>query len=223
MHPHGVLTGLYRKDHRETARESFPAIRGRRLLLAAGRFDPVKNQLRLIEQAPEIFRRHPDAMLVLAGACTHEVYGESLRLKIEQLAMQDRVVLTGGLPPGDPRLIGLFQSAESVLLPSISETFGLVILEAWAAGTTVISSRTSGALDLVRNGENGWLFDLTDPATFHGAVGRTLLQPDLKTGLAAAGGKLAGARYDATMLAGRMKALYQQLIAEKNALHNSAR
>ena len=223
VHPHGVPTSLYRKDHRETARESFPAIHDRRLLLAAGRIDPVKNQLWLIEQAPEIFRRHPDAMLVLAGACTNEGYGESLRRRIEQLALQDRVVLTGGLPPGHPRLIGLFQSAEAVLLPSISETFGLVILEAWAAGTTVISSRTSGALDLVRNGENGWLFDLTDPKTFHGAVGRTLLQPDLKAGLADAGGKLAGARYDATMLAGRMKGLYEQLIAEKNALRNSAR
>jgi len=126
------------------------------------------------------------------------------------------------LPPGDPRLIGLFQSAEVIVLPSISETFGLVILEAWAAGTTVISSRTSGALELIQHGENGWLFDLGAPQTLLQAVDCALLHPELRSRLAAAGGRVASAEYDTTVLAGRMKDLYDQLIAEKNALRNSA-
>ena len=222
VQPHGVPTSLYRKDHRETASEAFPSIRARRLLLAVGRIDPVKNQRWLVEQAPEIFRRHPDAMLALAGACTDEAYGESLKRKIDQLGLRQRVFLTGGLPPGDARLIGLFQSAEVIVLPSISETFGLVILEAWAAGTTVISSRTSGALDLIQHGENGWLFDLGAPQTLHQAVDCALLHPELRSRLAAAGGRVASAEYDTTVLAGRMKDLYDQLIAEKNALRNSA-
>jgi glycosyltransferase involved in cell wall biosynthesis len=215
VQPHGVPTSLFRKDHREAAREAFPAIRDRRLLIAVGRVDPVKNQRWLIEQAPELFQRHPQAMLILAGACTHHEYGESLKRDIQHLSLQDRVLLTGGLPPGDPRLIGLFQSAEAILLPSISETFGLVILEAWAAGTCVISSRTSGAIDLVRHGENGWLFDLHDAHTFHTAVDRTLLEPALKSRLAAVAGKLVSAEYDTTVLAGRIKNLYAELAEEK--------
>ena len=215
VQPHGVPTSLFRKDHREAAREAYPAIRDRRLLMAVGRIDPVKNQRWLIEQARELFQRHPRALLILAGACTHEEYGRSLKHDIERLALQNRVLLPGGLPPGDPRLIGLFQSAEAILLPSISETFGLVILEAWAAGTCVLSSRTSGALDLVRHGENGWLFDLDDAKTFHAAVDRTLLEPELKSCLAAAGGKLASREYDTTVLAGRIKNLYADLVEEK--------
>src|SRR5690349_1491960 len=211
VQPHGVPTSLFRKDHREAALEAFPAIRDRRLLVAVGRIDPVKNQRWLIEQARELFQRHPRAMLILAGACTHEEYGRSLQCDIERLDLQNRVLLTGGLPPGDPRLIGLFQYAEAILLPSISETFGLVILEAWAAGTCILSSRTSGALDLVRHGENGWLFDLHDAKTFHAAVDRTLLEPELKSRLAAAGGKLASQEYDTTVLAGRIKNLYADL------------
>ena len=45
----------------------------------------------------------------------------------------------GGLPPGDPRLIGLMQNASAVVVPSLSETFGLIIIEAWGAGAAVLS------------------------------------------------------------------------------------
>ena len=220
--PHGVPTNLYRKDHRQTAGEAFPAIRGRRLLLAVGRIDPVKNQRWLVEQSPELFRRHPDTMLVLAGACTNEAYGQSLQREIDKSGLHDRVLRTGGLPPGDPRLIGLFQSAEAIVLPSISETFGLVILEAWAAGTTAISSRTSGALDLIRHGENGWVFDLDAPQTFHQVVDCALERRELRSQHAAAGGRLVSAEYDTTALAGRMKNLYVEITKERHAHGNSA-
>ena len=222
VQPHGVPTSLYRKDHRQTAREAFPAIRGSRLLLAVGRIDPVKNQRWLVEQSPELFRRHPDTMLVLAGACTHEAYGQSLQREIAKSGLHNHVLLTGGLPPGDPRLIGLFQSAEAIVLPSVSETFGLVILEAWAAGTTAISSRTSGALDLIRHGENGWVFDLDAPETFHQIVDCSLRRPDLRSQHAAAGGKLVSAEYDTSVLAGRMKNLYVEITRETHAHRNSA-
>jgi len=222
VQPHGVPTSLYRKDHRQTAREAFPAIRDSRLLLAVGRIDPVKNQRWLVEQSPELFRRHPDTMLVLAGACTHEAYGQSLQREIAKSGLHNHVLLTGGLPPGDPRLIGLFQSAEAIVLPSVSETFGLVILEAWAAGTTAISSRTSGALDLIRHGENGWVFDLDAPETFHQIVDCSLRRPELRSQHAAAGGKLVSAEYDTTVLAGRMKNLYVEITREKHAHRNSA-
>ena len=222
VHPHGVPASLYRKDHRETAREAFPQIGNKRLLLCVGRIDPVKNQRWLIDQAPELFRRHPETILVLAGACTNAAYGEAIRREIAERGLQNRVLLTGGLPAVDPRLIGLFQLAETVVLPSISETFGLVILEAWAAGTAVVASATSGASALIQQGENGCLFELEDPGTFHEAVDFTLLQPALRARRAAAGAKLVSDEYDTAVLAGRMKKLYEQLIQEKHALRHSA-
>src|SRR5207249_11899563 len=50
---------------------------------------------------------------------------------------------------------------------------------------SVISSRTSGALDLIQHGENGWLFDLGAPQTLHQAVDCALLHPELRSRLAA--------------------------------------
>lgn len=220
VHPHGVPIHQYEEEHRVTARAAYPQIINKEVLLCVGRIDPVKNQGWLIERAAAILLKHPRAILVLAGACTDEAYGQALEKEIAKLGLGQQVLLTGGLPPGDPRLIGLFQEAKVVLLPSKSETFGLIILEAWAAGASVISSRTSGATALIQDGQNGWIFDLETPQGFHAALDQALLQPELRARFAAAGKKLAAAAYDTDVLAARMKGLYEELIEEKNALCN---
>lgn len=222
VQPHGIPVGLFQKDCRAAARKAFPQIRERQLLLCVGRIDPVKNQGWLVTQALETCKKHPRALFIFAGACTDENYGARLRKQIHEFNLDGKVLLTGGLPPGDARLIGLFQEAQAVLLPSISETFGLVLLEAWAAGTTVISSRTSGASALVKHGENGWLFDLENPAAFHAAVGATLANPNLQKQLAESGRELATGN-SIGAVAGRVKNLYAELIEEKDALRHSSR
>ena len=222
VHPHGVPIEIFERDCREAASRAFPQIRGRHVLLSLGRIDPVKNQRWLIEQAPAVFERHNRALLVLAGPTTDEVYETALRRRIGELGLGQRVLLTGSLPPSDPRLIGLLQCATALILPSLSETFGLVILEAWAAGTMVLSARASGPAALVRHGENGWLFDLEKPGTFHEALDCTIEHPELRGEMIANGAKLSR-QYSLHALAGRMSELYEQLIEEKNALRDHSR
>jgi starch synthase len=212
---HGVPADVYAKEHREAAQKAFPQIVGKQVLLIVGRLDPVKNQKWVVEQISSTFAKFPKALLVLAGSCTDVAYGEQLKQKICQVGIGDRILLTGGLPPGDPRLIGLFQSAEVVLLPSISETFGLVILEAWAAGTPVISSRTSGAKELIEMGKNGWLFDLDNPAAFNAVVEDALTNKESATRFAEAGRVLVTEKFDTNALAGQVKKVYEELIEEK--------
>jgi glycosyltransferase involved in cell wall biosynthesis len=223
VQPHGVPLELYEVDHRDKALQAFPQIQGRQVLLCVGRIDPIKNQGWLIDEAPRIFKKHPRAMMIFAGACTDEAYGELVYRKIEALGLRDRVLVTGGIPPNDPRLIGLFQEAEVLVLPSRSETFGLVILEAWATGTTVLSSRTSGACTLVRDGQNGWLFDLDNPETFHEPLDHALVKTEVASRVRRRGGDEVNTEYNIAALAGRMKKLYAELIEEKNALRDPSR
>ena len=213
--PHGVPVDEYQKDSRAKAREAFPQIVGKQLLLSVGRIDSVKNQSWLIEQAPTIFEKHPSAILILAGSCTEAAYGKSIEREIQKRGLENRVFLTGGLPHGDPRLIGLFQEAKALLLPSLYETFGLVILESWAAGTPVISSRTSGALELVADGKNGWLFDLQNSDGFHCAINTALENPTATKQMGVAGNQLVKTKYDTNVLAATVKSLYETLIEEK--------
>ena len=219
--PHGVPLSRYETDCREFAREAFPPIRDRDVLLCVGRIDPVKNQSWLVEQVPAILQRHPRALLVLAGPCTDQEYGAALERRIAELGLGAQIFLPGKLPPGDPRLVGLMQEARVVLLPSISETFGLVILEAWAAGTPAISSRTSGGQGLIEHGHNSWLFDLDRPAGFHEAIDVVLTNRTARErAIAAARERVVD--YDTRAIAGRVKELYAELTEEHHALCNTA-
>jgi len=220
--PNGIPFAVYQEDHQVVAREAFPQIRDRQVILCVGRIDPVKNQRWLVEQASKVFAQHPNALLVFAGASTDQDYSHVLQQRIQKLGLAERILFTGGLPGNDPRLLGLFRAAQVVVLPSVSETFGLVLLEAWASGTPVISSRTSGASSLVKQGENGWLFDLETPSMFHEALAVTLQNLELRMQLARAGAELVRAEYDVVSVASRVKKLYEQLIEEKHALRHSA-
>lgn len=215
VQPHGVPADAYQVDHRAAAWAGFPALQNKRVLLIVGRIDAVKNQRWVVEQFPPILQRYPDAVLVLAGSCTDPTYGEELNKDLQRLHLEKNVLLTGGLGPADPRLLGLSQIAEVVILPSISETFGLVILEAWAAKKPVLASPTSGALELIQEGVNGRIFDLEQPETFHHAVDDILRNPEHAGRMAAAGYKLVKENYDCNVLGARVKNLYQELIEEK--------
>lgn len=215
VQPHGVPVKLFEQDHRAAAREAFPQLTDKSLVLVVGRVHPVKNQSWLLERMPAILMKHPNAIVMFAGACTDAEYGRALEARIRELGLQEKVLMPGGFPPGDPRLIGLMQQAAVVVLPSISETFGLVILEAWAAGAPVISSRTSGASALVCHRENGWLFDLEDPQSFHEALDQVLGDPQTAAATAAGGRELARFTYDTRVLAAHVRDLYQELVEEK--------
>jgi len=212
VQPHGVPCSHFEKDVREQALTAFPQIKGRQLLLVVGRIDPVKNQGWIIDHIAPVFEKFPKAVLAFAGAPTDSLYFEEIRQKVFSRGWGERVFFLGGIPPGDPALTGLMQQASVLLLPSLSETFGLVILEAWASGTTVVSSRTSGAKSMINHGENGWLFDLENPSGFVSATESALLRTDLARQYAAAGKARVKAEFDDRVLGGRVKKLYGELM-----------
>jgi starch synthase len=222
VQPHGIPLALYGVNQREAALKAFPQLEGRQTFLCAGRLDPIKNPSWLIEQWPEVLRRHRKALLVLAGPCTDPAYGAELERRIHELGLAKHVVLTGGLPPADPRLVGLFQWARALVLASRSETFGLVIIEAWAAGTPVVASRTSGACALIQSQRHGWLFDLEKPNEFHRAMDDVLLRPEL-VGRTVATNHETVLEHDQMAVAGRMKRLYDELSEEHHALRGLTR
>jgi len=132
IEPHGIPTGLFSREGRPAAEEAFPGLKGRDVLVILGRIDPTKNQAWLIAEAAELARRHPRALLVLVGPFTDREYAAALLSRIARDGLQGIVMMSGSLPFGDLRLVGLLQVARAVIVPSVSETFGMVILEAWA-------------------------------------------------------------------------------------------
>lgn len=211
VQPHSVPAAQYAVDHREAALKAFPQIAGRDVIVKVARLDPAKNLPWLVRQLPEVRQRHPKAMLVLIGAGTTQEVVEELHREIHRLGLQNDVLLTGGLESGSPELIGLIQQARTFVLSSRAEPFGIVILEAWAAGTPVISTRTSGPLTLIDHGRTGLLYDLNVPATFHAAID-TVFNDDAKhRHLREEALAEVLAKYDVPTIAARVARVYDEL------------
>jgi len=211
VQPHSVPAAQYAVDHRAAALKAFPQTVGRDLIVKVARLDPAKNLPWLVRQLPEIRRRHPKAMLVLIGAGTTQHVVEELHREIERLGLQNDVLLTGGLASSSPELIGLIQQARVFALSSTAEPFGIVILEAWAAGTPVIASLTSGPLDLIDHGHTGLLFDLETPSTFHQAIDAVFNDATLHQHLREEARAHVLAEYDVPSIAARVAKVYEDL------------
>lgn len=213
--PHGVPSARYAQDQRQAAESCWPTIRGKTILLLVARIDRLKNQGFLVDMLPEIKRRLPNAVLVLAGPVTDTEHERYVRSRVNELGLENSVLLTGALAPEDPRLIGLYQCAHLFVLPSLTEPFGLVMLEAWAAGCPVIASATSGAKQLIRKGENGHMFQPDDAHSFFEALGNVVENELHRKTLGEAGQRMVRTEFDSVVVARRVRNLYADLCATR--------
>ena len=100
--------------------------------------------------------------------------------------------------------------ADLVLVPSYSESYGLVALEAQACGTPVVAARVGGLTHAVGDGTTGVLVDQHDPAAYAAAVASLLDSPRRLAAMGAAAARFAGAHgWDRT--ASRLLDVYAEL------------
>ena len=199
---HGVDANRFAGD----ARSTIPDLGPGPVAVILGRIDPIKNQGAIVAEWTRVRDRHPEAQLVLMGAETDPEYASGLKN-----SPPAGVRFVGGLDPDDPRIAGYLQRADVVIVPSKSETFGLVILEAWCAGAAVLSSRTSGAVSLIREGENGLLFDLDDPSEFHRGLDAIFNSGETRDRMGSAGRAKAIAEFSLQAAAQPVRDLYREL------------
>ena len=131
------------------------------MVLYVGRLAPEKN-VALALRAFEAYRRHDvSARLVMVG-------DGPLRPRIERLRPQP--VLTGWRRGAD--LAQCYASADLFLFPSMTETFGNVVLEALASGLTVVAFDHAAAAEHMQDGRNGFLVAAGDGEAYVTTVGR---------------------------------------------------
>jgi D-inositol-3-phosphate glycosyltransferase len=129
---------------------------------------------------------------------------------IDELGVRDRVTFVE--PQPHHRLSTYYRAADVVVVPSRSESFGLVALEAAACGVPVVAAAVGGLRTLVVDGETGVLVDSRSPSAFARSIDELLGDPER----AAAMGRAAAAgadRYSWSTTAGRLRRLYGDLQA----------
>lgn len=131
------------------------------LLLYVGRLSPEKE----IERCRDVINALPGVRLAFVGDGPY-------RRKLEQHFAGTPTYFAGYLRGAE--LAAAFASSDVFFLPSRTETLGLVLLEAMAAGCPVVAVAEGGILDIVQDGITGHLYDPEDPAIAIAAVGRLL-------------------------------------------------
>jgi D-inositol-3-phosphate glycosyltransferase len=101
-----------------------------------------------------------------------------LRLAARRLGVADRLQFLEPVPHRE--LPDLYRAADVVVVPSASESFGLVALEAAACGTPVVATAVGGLRLTIRDGETGYLVGERDPAGFAAALSRVLADPSAR-------------------------------------------
>jgi glycosyltransferase involved in cell wall biosynthesis len=208
--PTGVDLDAFRPGDREAARRALGLPPAAPLCLYVGRLDREKNLEFLLDAFALVAARQPAARLVVVGRGTRE---SRLRRHAARLPAGDRILFAGGVAPDvAPRY---FQAADVFLFASTTETQGLAVLEAMAAGRPVVAVRASGVEEAVVDGVTGLLV-AEDLDVFAAAVIQVLADGGL-AGKLSAGGREAALAFGARALGARLAALYGTLRAGQAA------
>ena len=192
--------------------EPFPELRdGRANILFVGRKDERKG-LRYLLQAFSILRQTRDnARLIVVGPGDPDRECATL-LNAIMAHDPDAVAVTGPVSSDD--LPKYYASADIFCSPATGgESFGIVLLEAMAAGVPVVASDIDGYRDVVSHDGNGLLVTPRDPSAIASAVGRVLDNPLLSAELTSAG-RSAASEFRWERVASQVEDYYQQCIEE---------
>ncbi|AUH42345.1 D-inositol-3-phosphate glycosyltransferase [Streptomyces sp. CMB-StM0423] len=189
-------------DSRARARAALGLPQGAFVPLFAGRIQPLKAPDVLLHAVALLLEREPAlrerlVVPVVGGPSGSGLARPAALQKLAaKLGISDVVRFTP--PVAQEALARWFRAASVLVMPSYSESFGLVALEAQACGTPVVAAAVGGLPVAVRDGVTGLLVDGHDPADFAGALGRLAADTALagRMGTAAAG-HAAGFGWDA--------------------------
>jgi 1,2-diacylglycerol 3-alpha-glucosyltransferase len=212
---HVLPTGLPADRFRAGNGAAFRAQAGiaptRPLLTYIGRVAHEKNIGFLVQVFAEVLRAVPAAMLVIAGEGPAR---ESLRTQVRALGLESQVHFAGYLER-DSALLDCYAAADVLVFASRTETQGLVLLEAMAQGTPVVSTAELGTRSVLLPG-CGALVVHEERVEFAEAVVRVLTEAPLRADLAARGRAYARGWSSATMAA-RLAHLYSEVCAAPRA------
>lgn len=184
VHP-GVDLAMFRPSSTARARLALP--QDAVVLMFAGRIQPLKAPDVLLRAVALLLERDPAlrsrlVVPVVGGPSGSGLeHPESVALLAASLGISDVVRFVP--PVAQSELADWYAAATLVCVPSYNESFGLVAVEAQAAGTPVVAAAVGGLTTVVRDGSSGYLVEGHDPADYAAVMARIVDQPALRAEL----------------------------------------
>jgi len=181
------------------------------VLLFVGRIQPLKG-VDVAVRALAALGRADASLYVVGGASGHEGEIEVRRVGalVSELGLEEQVHFVA--PQAHHMLSTYYRAADAVWVPSRSESFGLVALEAAACGIPVVANGVGGLLSLVDHGSTGFLVNDRDPEQFAAYTDHLLRNPSLAASMRAAAAER-GRRYTWSFAAARLRRVYSDITA----------
>jgi len=177
--PPGVDHAFFGPGHRPQARRALGLPVDGRLLLFVGRIQPLKCADVAIEILAELRAGGEEAYRLVVVGGPSGPHGDKSLQSLHDVAdargVREHVHFVA--PQPHELLSSYYRAADVCIVPSRSESFGLVALEAAACGTPVVASAVGGLTTLVDHGHTGYLVEDRDPAAYADAVRRTFDEP----------------------------------------------
>ena len=210
--PPGVDRAFFSPGDRAGARAAL-GLDDRPTVLFVGRIQPLKGPLVAVEALALL--RDPRARLVMVGGPSGPegaAEWERTRAAVDSLSLSDRVTFVE--PQPHHVLSTYYRAADVVVVPSRSESFGLVALEAAACGIPVVGAAVGGLRTLVEHGHTGFLVEGRDPSAFAARIDELLGQPGRAEAMGRTAAELASG-FSWSTTAGRLRRLYSDLGARR--------
>ncbi len=180
------------------------------LVLFVGRIQPLKG-VDIAVHALSMLADSKAELMIVGGASGQDGQTEVAKIErlLDELGIIDRVHFVEPKPHW--ALSTYYRAADVLIMPSRSESFGLVALEAAACGIPVVAAAVGGLRTLVDDGVTGRLIDERDPALYAEAIDEILGDPLRQAAMGAAAAK-AAERYPWSGLAQRLRRIYDSLV-----------
>jgi glycogen(starch) synthase len=169
----------------------------------AGRLVYEKGVQHILRAIPQLRDRHPELRLVIAG---DGPYRAELQEVAHELDLGRTVSFAGFM--NEKQLPAVLAATDATVVPSLYEPFGMVALEAAAAGAPLAVSATGGLAEIVEPGVTGVTFPHSDPDALAGAVGTLLGDQTFARSVAQRARTMVAERYGWSTIAARTAAAY---------------
>ncbi|HLA96922.1 MAG TPA: glycosyltransferase family 4 protein [Anaerolineales bacterium] len=174
-------------------------------IIFAGRFVPQKNLIQLINILAEIKDLRWKCVLLGDGPLRRAVE-ETIKAR----RLEARITLPGWVTP--EQVIEQFQKSDVLLMPSLSEGFPVVAVQAIAMGLAVVGSQVGGLVDLVEHGKNGFLYPSDDTAGMANGLSKLLCDTQLLRAAREASRRIAH-RFDLQAVADGYEQIFDNALA----------
>jgi glycosyltransferase involved in cell wall biosynthesis len=205
--PTGIESARFTPGNRADFREKQGIAQDRPVLLFLGRVAHEKNIGFLLKAVAYVKSEIPDVLFVIAGEGPARI---ALEQEAKALGLSDNVQFIGYLDR-HTELNDCYRAADIFIFASRTETQGLVLLEAMAQGTPVISTAELGTLDVLKNGAGVWIAK-EELADFSGKIIRMLTDGEARNSLGDLGREYAR-EWSASRQAERMAEFYSIVIS----------